>query len=746
MSAPSKKKFKLSPADREDFGLGPVGLEAVRLARLGFHVGPLQPGTKNPGSLLGKGWPRKTSNDPRVVADWYRGFPKRGLFLDVGRSGLVVFDFDHDSFDLLPPDIAAALRTGLIQGSRETGDRGHCVFRTKERFSNSAGGFSGFGDVRGWRGAIVLAPTIHPETDKPYRLVSGDWNDVPELPAVLRTLLRAGGGDQKPPLTPKEIETLFAALTTGGDYGLLNERAEGFRADVAGGKSRHEAILVAALRMMGDAKKGKYPATAGTERLRQEFDASFAIPVSGKRRAPAPGEFDGMLAWVAAQLSPEESALELFDATPQLRRVRRWAQEYSVSPIGLLGVGLTRALACLPPSCVLPDVVGGTASLNFFIALVGASGTGKGATERVAKQLFQMPEMVVADTYIGRPGSSEGLAKMFGYVQIQKEGKGTTRIQKFTHTRVLASLAEVDTLKALMGRDDNKLSATLREAWTGSRLGNDYSGAESKFVIGDNRYRFCFVVGVQPDRAETILSGVAGGLPQRFLWLPMTVSPGQHLRKTGDRSDLKPIILPAVSQEDAAAIAAWKLVMSTDADSADWRVLTIPNAVRAQIEAARELVLQGLSDEHEGHRLLTQEKLAMGFAILHGRVSGFNTEHWRMADLLLRVSDETYSLLWQRLHHRKLDARMREAEVSGKVRHARTEAQERELRNQVRQRVLEALEKGRSSKSDLRNGRSKLQREVLDQVLQELVNEGLVRRTQRRGQNGQDQVFYRLRQ
>ena len=679
------------------------------------------------------------------MSKWFRDNPEDGLFLHVGRSKLLVFDLDLDEgLGALPMHIADALRQGVFQRSRGVGDRGHYVFRTDEHFGNGAGGFSPFGDVRGANGVIVLAPTIHPVTRKPYELIRGDWSEIPELPAALRALVRAGGSDQQAALSADELKARLALLTAGSDYDLLNDRVEHFRTSVAEGKHRHDALLRAVLRMLHDAKKGMYPAAAGVERLRAEFEASFAASIPGRRQAPFPGEFEGMLAWAAAQHSTEESTLELFDSTPELRMVRRYAQERLLSPIAVLMVGITRALACVPPRFVLPPVVGTAAPLNFFVALAGPSGSGKGATEELAREIFEFPASVSDDVHIGRPGSSEGIAKMYGQMQRENPGKKSKLIPVFLKSRVVASLPEIDSLAALMKRDGSLLSATLREVWTGSRFGNDYAHEHTKFVVGSKRYRFCLVVGVQPARAEALLREQGGGLLQRFLWARVITDGALFATPTGNESDLEPIQLPEYPDEEAET-RAWRGAMASDASADDLVILEIPDEVRAQIVAAQTLMRQGLTSDLEGHRLLTQEKLAVGFAVLHGHLGGFTMDHWRMAELLMQSSDETLSEISRDAQRRRMLGRMREAEASGKARHVRSEAEERELRAQVRRRVLDVLSTGkRYSRSALRNKLSSRQREVLMQVMEGLLDEVLVRRTTRNGQNGQRQTFYQL--
>lgn len=718
---------------------------AARLAKHGLYVGPLKPSTKNPGSRLGKGWQEKTSNDPKQVREWFREHPDDGLFLHVGRSGLIVFDLDtEDGLESLPVEIADALRQGLFQRSRGTGDRGHYVFRTSEDFGNSAGGFSPWGDVRGKNGVIVLAPSLHPDTGKPYRHVRGDWGEVPELPNVLRSLLRVGGHTQQPALAHDELQELLASLVTGTDSDLLNERCTEFRAQVEAGMARHEALLHVALRIVRDSKEGRYALTSAIERLREEFAATFKTAFPGKRSAPAADEFDGVVLWAAAQQTPVEAANDLFDRTEVLRMVRRYAQEYSVAPLGLLTVGIARALACLPPCYVLPAVVGSAAPLNFFFALVGPSGAGKGATEELADQVFPMPQSVRQDLHIGRPGSSEGLAKMYGSLKNEKDEDGQKRlVAAFSHTRVLASLPEVDSLDALMGRDGSLLSSTLREVWSGSRIGFDYAHAHTKFVVGSKRFRFCMLVGVQPGRADAILRGQEGGLPQRFLWINIIIPPGTYRPPMNDRSDLSPVVLPEVEDEQFRT-RTWLGAMQSNAESSDLVEVSIPAEVRAQILRARELAVQGLASDSEGHRILVQEKVAMGFAVLHGRTDGFDLEHWEMADIVLRASDDTLAGMKRDLALQRSRAKAKDAEETGRLRHRRSEAQQRALTDTVKKRVLERIDgsdDGEASWSGINRALSPRQREVLDIAVDELKAEHVIAVRSTKARNGQRNRF-----
>ena len=90
---------------------------ALAYAKAGWYVGPIDMKTKHAGSVLGKGWPAKTSRDPKMIIDWL-ALAGHGIFLHAGRSGAVVFDVDHPGN--LPPIMAEAFTTtpGPFQSPR----------------------------------------------------------------------------------------------------------------------------------------------------------------------------------------------------------------------------------------------------------------------------------------------------------------------------------------------------------------------------------------------------------------------------------------------------------------------------------------------------------------------------------------------------------------------------------------------------------------------------------------------------
>ena len=86
---------------------------AEAYAQAGIRIVTIRPGTKNPGSYLGNGWPQRATCDLDTVRDWWRRWPDAGIAMHVGASGLLVVDVDHP--DKVPESLWPLLDEALFR-------------------------------------------------------------------------------------------------------------------------------------------------------------------------------------------------------------------------------------------------------------------------------------------------------------------------------------------------------------------------------------------------------------------------------------------------------------------------------------------------------------------------------------------------------------------------------------------------------------------------------------------------------
>lgn len=138
--------------------------------------------------------------------------------------------------------------------------------------------------------------------------------------------------------------------------------------------------------------------------------------------------------WDASRIARAEAAPvdlppwldPVFDATPTLQHIRQAAHNRLVAPSGLLAVTLLRVLAEVPPSTVLPPVIGDVAALNLGAALVAGSGGGKSATVKLSRRLLGLVGEDQKHIEEGM-GSGEGLIDLFLEPEMAPNANGVLR-------------------------------------------------------------------------------------------------------------------------------------------------------------------------------------------------------------------------------------------------------------------------------------------------------------------------------
>jgi KaiC/GvpD/RAD55 family RecA-like ATPase len=274
---------------------------ALALAKCHIYVLPGKPGDPSPGALVGNDWQNQSSIDPDVINGWFNEWPDAIVFIHAGPSRLLIFDLDVDDLELVPEPYRSALRKAKKQSSRRGSDRGHYVFRLRpgERYSNSPGGFAGFGEVRGWNGVIRAAPSDHLKGGRYFWPFPGL---IPLLPDVLRELLKEAA-EHEPAMPDEKLHAFLSEHTREDRPHKLKGVLATFEREVREGSSRHGALVDALCFAFREAIVGFYPAQRAYDEVGAAFLAAFEAPTTavGRRNRPGPGEAAGAAAWAASQ-------------------------------------------------------------------------------------------------------------------------------------------------------------------------------------------------------------------------------------------------------------------------------------------------------------------------------------------------------------------------------------------------------------------------------------------------------------
>lgn len=306
---------------------------------------------------------------------------------------------------------------------------------------------------------------------------------------------------------------------------------------------------------------------------------------------------------------------EFWDARPELGHIRDFARARRVAPWALLGITLARVVAATPPFVVLPPLIGGHASINLYIGVVGRSGAGKGGAESASSDVLNTN--LHAETFT--IGSGEAIAHAYMERRYNRDTKEKELHQH--NTQALFSVAEIDTLAAMHARQSSTTLPELRKAWMGERLGFHYVDKEKRLPVPAHAYRLCLVAGIQPERARVLLDDADGGTPQRFLWIP-----------AGDPD--APDIPPAEPAPWKWKLPRWPIA------SAGKVVLNVCEQARQAIDQARLARLREQGDALDGHALLCRLKVATALALLAQRVE-VTDDDWALSETVMAVSDAT---------------------------------------------------------------------------------------------------------
>lgn len=296
---------------------------ALSWAENGFYVLPIDPNTKHAGSVVGVGWPDKSSRNPQQIENWFRPGTSYGLAIHVGKSGAIAFDVDDPA--QLPYKLRewVTLETVPYQSTRKGESlRGHYIFATPHgsNYGNSKGMLRGaWGEVRGKNAIIVASPTRHSKSDNGGQYLWERTGIVPLLPTDLQKLLPEARHQSVQAIEMAEAETFFVNNTKSDFDSLLDIRLTESQKWFLGG-SRHDGCRDLLMVCMRDSRAGLYSARECVERI-----GNFFMLVKPQEEWSSPREFIDMTLWAIAQvlqISDDEISLhresQLTLASPEI--------------------------------------------------------------------------------------------------------------------------------------------------------------------------------------------------------------------------------------------------------------------------------------------------------------------------------------------------------------------------------------------------------------------------------------------
>jgi hypothetical protein len=155
------------------------------LLATGWHLCPMDRGSKNPGSILGKDWPSKCSSDPAVIASWPDGC-NIGVLLG-SKSGIIDLEFDSDHGELLVENWMEECghpQTPTYRSAKSV----HRLFQWEEKFALEGAKFGMMGvEFRFGCDAAqsVIPPSVH-ESGAQYEWIISPWECSPvPLPELI---------------------------------------------------------------------------------------------------------------------------------------------------------------------------------------------------------------------------------------------------------------------------------------------------------------------------------------------------------------------------------------------------------------------------------------------------------------------------------------------------------------------------------------------------------------------------------
>jgi len=427
----------------------------------------------------------------------------------------------------------------------------------------------------------------------------------------------------------------------------------------------------------------------------------------------------------AMVVSPQNLPDGFWTARPSLQLIRDKAHSRNRSADTVLAGTLAHYAATFPPGYG-PDtgIGGGRVSLNFYAAVVGASGTGKTSGVGVAGRI--VPTSLTVAKY--PLGSGEGMCEAYmGTVDEEQAGSDGkikhVKVRKKVHDHALFVQDEGQALVNVMTRQGSTVGETLRSCWSGATMGQQNGRAETTRRIEEETYSAGLVIGFQPEAAAPLFSdeSVSLGMAQRFVWFSA-------------QDSTIPDDAPEVPDEIRLThpYNAWRDAESESQITRPQQKMELPAHILTRLRSEDLAVQRGevIRRPLDSQKPLALIKLACLLALIDGRMD-VTQDDWNLAEQVWASSDAIRARIQQgELERREAERKAGLIATTARARASREgehEAdgalEEKDVAATMRQ-LLTKLSEGPMAGSDLRKTVRSTRRKYFPAALERLLESG----------------------
>jgi hypothetical protein len=315
---------------------------------------------------------------------------------------------------------------------------------------------------------------------------------------------------------------------------------------------------------------------------------------------------------------------DFWDSREDLDHVRRFMNSHGASEWAGLGSMLEVVAQTIPPDVVLPDHTGDFGSLNGIAGLGGRSGGGKSTAMKLGRRVLHIPGFQLNPLKVG---TGEGIPKLYGEFMGKDEGV------VYTRDAAMLTAPDVATLYAQMKRSGATLLGELLSAWDGDNVGHAVSSKDRRVFLGQHRYRWALVMGIQFLESQQLLDTDGAGLMQRIqLWPTTFTDPIDRAQPRVEPLKFVPPRRLALTDE---ALDAYYQCMGDNRLWSELKPISVPQCV---IDDTDDFDLkrrcEDFTDPLDYHLNLLRLKLAARFMWFGGREE-MNEEDWQLAGYVI---------------------------------------------------------------------------------------------------------------